>query len=73
MPRVDHQDTLAYEQGRKALSISVTAGQHGDSPQFSAVLDGISVLRPVAAGPDQPGAGAGRQGRQQRREPRLPA
>ncbi|MFC9839408.1 IS5 family transposase [Rhodococcus sp. NPDC127530] len=37
---------LACEQGRKPLSIVVTAGQRGDSRQFTAVLDGISVPRP---------------------------
>lgn len=37
---------LACEQGRKPLSIVVTAGQRGDSPQFTAVLDGINVPRP---------------------------
>ncbi|QDC13200.1 IS5 family transposase [Rhodococcus ruber] len=36
---------LACEQGRKPLSIVVTAGQRGDSPQFTAVLDGIGVPR----------------------------
>ncbi|MFJ9366392.1 IS5 family transposase [Nocardia sp. NPDC101769] len=36
---------LACEQGRKALSILVTAGQRGDSPQFTAVLDGVAVPR----------------------------
>ncbi len=36
---------LACEQGQKPLSIVVTAGQRGDSPQFEAVLDGIRVPR----------------------------
>lgn len=36
---------LACEQGRKVLSIVITAGQRGDSPQFTAVLDGIAVPR----------------------------
>jgi len=36
-------------QGRKVLSLIVTAGQHGDSPQFQAVLDGINVPR-IGAG-----------------------
>ncbi|GAA0397011.1 hypothetical protein GCM10009541_44940 [Micromonospora gifhornensis] len=36
---------LACEQGQKPLSIVVTAGQRGDSPQFVAVLDGIRVPR----------------------------
>jgi len=42
---------LACEQGQKPLSIVITAGQRGDSPQFQAVLDGIRVARP---GPGHP-------------------
>ncbi|WP_223263565.1 transposase [Rhodococcus sp. MTM3W5.2] len=42
---------LACEQGRKPLSIVVTAGQRGDSAQFVAVLDVICVPRP---GPGRP-------------------
>ncbi|WP_330228469.1 IS5 family transposase [Nocardia sp. NBC_00508] len=34
---------LACEQGCRVLSVLVTAGQAGDSPQFTAVLDGIAV------------------------------
>jgi len=37
---------LACEQGQKPLSILVTAGQRGDSPQFQAVLGRIRVPRP---------------------------
>jgi transposase len=37
---------LACEQGQKPLSVVVTAGQRGDSPQFTAVLAGIRVPRP---------------------------
>lgn len=37
---------LAVEQGQKALSIVITAGQRGDSPQFQVVLDRIRVPRP---------------------------
>ncbi len=37
---------LGCEQGQKPLSILVTAGQRGDSPQFQAVLEGIRVPRP---------------------------
>ena len=33
------------EQGQRPLSILVTAGQRGDSPQFAAVLAGIRVPR----------------------------
>jgi transposase len=36
---------LACEQGQKPLSILVTAGQRGDSPQFTAVLDAVRVPR----------------------------
>lgn len=36
---------LACEQGQKPLSIVITAGQRGDSPQFQAVLAGIRVPR----------------------------
>src|SRR5436305_4280613 len=42
---------LACEQGQKPLSIVITAGQRGDSPQFQAVLDGIRVPR---LGPGRP-------------------
>lgn len=36
---------LSCEQGQKLMSLVVTAGQRGDSPQFKAVLDGIRVSR----------------------------
>jgi transposase len=36
---------LACEQGQRPLSILITAGQRGDSPQFQAVLDAITVPR----------------------------
>jgi transposase len=36
---------LACEQGQKPLSIVLTAGQRGDSPQFIPVLAGIRVPR----------------------------
>ncbi len=42
---------LACEQGQKPLSVVITAGQRGDSPQFQAVLEGIRVPRP---GPGRP-------------------
>ncbi len=42
---------LACEQGQKPLSILITAGQRGDSPQFQAVLAGIRVPRPGAGRP----------------------
>ncbi|AXB46212.1 IS5 family transposase [Prauserella sp. PE36] len=37
---------LACEQGRKPLSLVITAGQRGDSPQMTSVLDAIRVPRP---------------------------
>jgi transposase len=42
---------LACEQGRKVLSLVVTAGQRGDSPQFTTVLERIRVPR---TGPGRP-------------------
>jgi transposase len=42
---------LACEQGRKPLSVVLTAGQAGDSPQFTTVLEAIRVAR---AGPGRP-------------------
>ena len=42
---------LSCEQRQKPLSIVITAGQRGDSPQFQAVLDGIRVPR---CGPGRP-------------------
>ncbi|MFI7674131.1 IS5 family transposase [Actinophytocola sp. NPDC049390] len=42
---------LACEQGRKPLSVLVTAGQRGDSPQFIPVLESIRVDR---LGPGRP-------------------
>ena len=42
---------LACEQGQKPLSIVITAGQRGDSPQFQAVLDAIRVARPGGGRP----------------------
>lgn len=36
---------LSCEQRQKPLSIVITAGQRGDSPQFAAVVDGIRVPR----------------------------
>jgi transposase len=42
---------LACEQRQKPLSIVITAGQRGDSPQFEAVLDGIGVARLGAGRP----------------------
>ncbi|MER5831374.1 IS5 family transposase [Streptomyces sp. NPDC002130] len=42
---------LSVEQGQKPLSIVITAGQRGDSPQFEPVLDAIRVPR---LGPGRP-------------------
>ncbi|MDG4857058.1 IS5 family transposase [Streptomyces sp. T-3] len=42
---------LAIEQGQKPMSIVVTAGQRGDSPQFEPVLDKVRVPR---TGPGRP-------------------
>ncbi|MFD3663540.1 IS5 family transposase [Streptomyces sp. NPDC058659] len=42
---------LACEQGQRSLALLVTAGQRGDSPQFTAVLGGIRVPR---IGPGRP-------------------
>lgn len=42
---------LACEQGQRPLSVLITPGQHGDSPQFQAVLEAITVPR---AGPGHP-------------------
>ena len=42
---------LACEQRQKPLSIVITAGQRGDSPQFRAVLERIRVPRPGGGHP----------------------
>jgi transposase len=42
---------LGVEQGRKPLSLVLTAGHRGDSPQFTTVLEGIRVNR---CGPGRP-------------------
>ena len=38
---------LACEQGQKPLAVIVTAGQRGDAPQFTAVMEAIAVPRPL--------------------------
>ncbi|MEU1549684.1 IS5 family transposase [Nocardia sp. NPDC005745] len=38
---------LACEQGCRVLAMLITAGQVGDSPQFTTVLDGIEVGKPA--------------------------
>jgi transposase len=42
---------LACEQGQKPMSMLLTAGQRGDSPQFVAVLERIRVPRPAGGRP----------------------
>jgi transposase len=42
---------LACEQGQRPLSIIITGGQRGDSPQFQAVLERIRVPRPGGGHP----------------------
>ncbi|WP_345744538.1 transposase [Streptomyces sp. ODS28] len=42
---------MAVEQGQKLLSVVVTAGQRGDSPQFEPVLEKVRVPR---IGPARP-------------------
>ena len=42
---------LACEQRQKPLSVIVTAGQRGDSPQFRVVLEAIRVPRPGGGHP----------------------
>jgi transposase len=42
---------LSCEQGQKVMSLLITAGQRGDSPQFQPVLEAISVPRPGAGRP----------------------
>ncbi|CAL9673232.1 IS5 family transposase ISBli8 [Streptomyces sp. enrichment culture] len=42
---------LAVEQGQKPLSIVVTTGQRGDSPQFESVLEKVRLPR---IGPGRP-------------------
>jgi transposase len=42
---------LACEQGQKPMSMLLTAGQRGDSPQFVAVLERIRVPRPASGRP----------------------
>ncbi|NMI55698.1 IS5 family transposase [Streptomyces sp. RLA2-12] len=48
---------LAVEQGQKPMSIVITAGQRGDSPQFEPVLNKIRVPR---LGPGRPRTRPGR-------------
>ncbi|WP_327333131.1 IS5 family transposase [Streptomyces anulatus] len=42
---------LAVEQGQKPMSLVITAGQRGDSPQFEPVLKKVRVARPGSGRP----------------------
>ncbi|MFE7217039.1 IS5 family transposase [Streptomyces sp. NPDC057611] len=42
---------LAVEQGQRPMSIVITAGQRGDSPQFEPVLKKVRVARPGSGRP----------------------
>ena len=65
---------LAVEQGQKPLSVIVTAGQRGDSPQFIPVLEKIRIPRPGGGRPrTRPDRVPGRQGLRIGRQPRLAA
>ena len=46
---------LACEQGRKPLAIVITAGQRGDAPQFTAVMEKIAVPLPGGRPRTRPG------------------
>jgi hypothetical protein len=45
---------LACEQGQRPLSVVITAGQRGDSPQFQAMLERLRVPRPGGGHPAHP-------------------
>ena len=65
---------LGCKQGRRPLSLVLTAGHRADSPQFTTVLEGIRVHRPgPGAASMPPSAGAGRQGPPPVEPERLPA
>ncbi|MFC9085858.1 IS5 family transposase [Nocardiopsis dassonvillei] len=42
---------LACEQGQKPMSVVITAGQHGDAPQFEPVMERIRVAARRRSGP----------------------
>jgi transposase len=46
---------LACEQGQKPLAVIITAGQRGDAPQFTTVMDAIRVPRPRGRPRKRPG------------------
>ena len=50
---------LACEQGQKPLSMVITAGQRGDSPQFTAVLEASGCPGRAGPAPHPPGPGPG--------------
>jgi hypothetical protein len=63
---------LAAESRCRPLSLLITAGQAGDAPQFTAVMDAIAVpRRGPGRGPATAPAGAGGQGVLVARDPRL--
>jgi hypothetical protein len=50
---------LAVEQGQKPLSVVITAGQRGDSPQFEAVLEAFGSRGRGSAGRASARTGSG--------------
>nr|WP_198586762.1 IS5 family transposase [Glycomyces xiaoerkulensis] len=62
----------AADNAQVSLSMSMTAGQAADSPQFRPLLERIRVARPGPT-PDPTAHGHGRQGLHLPKEPRLPA
>ncbi|MFK0140021.1 transposase [Streptomyces murinus] len=65
---------LAVEQRQKPMSIVITVGQRGDSPQFASVLGRVRVPRLGAGQATHPAqAGSRRQGVRFPQEPRPPA
>ncbi|WP_435835478.1 transposase [Streptomyces avermitilis] len=65
---------LAVEQGQKPLSVLITAGQRGDSPQFEPVLEAIRVPRLGAGRPrSRPDRVRADKAYDSRHKPGLPA
>jgi hypothetical protein len=52
---------LACEQGQKPLSLLITAGQRGDSPQFEPVLNAIGVPLAWCRSAEKPPAAGARR------------
>jgi hypothetical protein len=63
----------AVEQGRKPLSVVITAGQRGDFPQVEPVLEAIQVPRIGLGGPRKRPDRVRGQGIRLLQEPLLPA